>query len=102
MLRIGLIRERKKIPDQRVALTPRQCVYLQAAFPSIKIYVEPSPSRCFTDAEYRIEGIEMAEDLSHCDVLLGIKEAAPEYLIPGKTYFFFSHTKKKQPHNQKL
>jgi hypothetical protein len=35
-------------------------------------------------------------------VLLGVKEVPVEHLIPDKTYFFFSHTKKKQPYNQKL
>jgi hypothetical protein len=35
-------------------------------------------------------------------VLLGIKEVPVDHLIPNKKYFFFSHTIKKQPHNQKL
>ncbi|HEX8576380.1 MAG TPA: NAD(P)-dependent oxidoreductase, partial [Flavobacterium sp.] len=33
---------------------------------------------------------------------LGVKEVPIDYLIPNKKYFFFSHTIKKQPHNQKL
>jgi hypothetical protein len=33
---------------------------------------------------------------------MGVKEVPIHYLIPGKTYTFFSHTLKKQPHNQKL
>lgn len=102
MLRIGLIRERKKLPDNRVALTPAQCARIQATYPDIEIVVEPSPLRCYTDAEYQAEGIAMATDLTHCDILLGVKEVPEEYLIPGKTYLFFSHTKKKQPHNQPL
>ena len=102
MIRIGLIRERKKLPDERVAFTPKQCAYIQANYPGIKIVVEPSPIRCFPDEAFRAEGIEMTDDLSNCDVLLGIKEVPIDQLIPGKTYFFFSHTKKKQPHNQKL
>ena len=36
-------------------------------------------------------------NISHCDFLLGIKEVPVNQLIPGKTYCFFSHTKKKQP-----
>ena len=102
MLRIGLLRERKKLPDERVAFTPQQCAFLKAKYPDIKIIVEPSPTRCFTDASYIAEGIEMSADLSNCDVLLGIKEVPVDHLIPGKTYFFFSHTKKKQPYNQPL
>ena len=102
MLRIGLIRERKKLPDERVPFTPKQCTYIQAKYPDIKIIVEPSPTRCFTDELYIAEGIEMSEDMTTCDVLLGIKEVPVEFLIPNKTYFFFSHTKKKQPYNQKM
>ncbi len=102
MLRIGLLKERKKLPDERVAFTPQQCAFLKAKYPGIKIIVEPSPTRCFTDASYIAEGVEMSADLSDCDVLLGIKEVPVDHLIPGKTYFFFSHTKKKQPYNQPL
>jgi hypothetical protein len=34
--------------------------------------------------------------------LFGIKEVPVQDLIPGKTYFFFSHTLKKQPYNKEL
>src|SRR5690606_11738470 len=47
-------------------------------------------------------GIEVTEDVSDCDVLLGVKEVPVEALIPGKKYFFFSHTIKKQPYNRNL
>ena len=47
-------------------------------------------------------GVEVKEDLSECDILFGIKEVPIEQLIPGKTYLFFSHTKKKQLKNQAL
>jgi saccharopine dehydrogenase (NAD+, L-lysine-forming) len=100
MTRIGLIKERKSEPDQRVAFTPKQCAFIHANYPTVKIVVEPSPDRCFTDAEYMAEGIELSDYLADCDVLMGIKEVPPEYLVPGKTYFFFSHTKKKQSHNR--
>jgi hypothetical protein len=40
--------------------------------------------------------------MSDCDILIGIKEVPVQQLIPGKTYLFFSHTKKKQPHNRQL
>jgi saccharopine dehydrogenase (NAD+, L-lysine forming) len=42
------------------------------------------------------------EDISECDIMLGIKEVPVDMLIEGKTYLFFSHTKKLQPYNQKL
>ncbi len=102
MIRIGLIRERKKLPDERVAFTPKQCAYIHTNYPAINIVVQPSETRCYKDDEYSAAGIELKEDLGDCDVLMGIKEVPAEYLLPGKTYFFFSHTKKKQPYNQVL
>jgi hypothetical protein len=44
----------------------------------------------------------LQEDLSDCDILFGIKEVPLQMLIEGKTYLFFSHTKKLQPYNQAL
>lgn len=101
MIRIGLIKERKTHPDNRVALTPEQCVSLQAKF-GVKILVEPSDWRCFTDDEYRAMGIEVSDNMASCDILMGVKEVPVDFLIPDKTYFFFSHTKKKQAHNKDL
>lgn len=102
MMKIGLIREGKTPPDTRVALTPQQCADVLKLYPGIQLVAEPSPNRAFADQEYIDAGIRMQADLSDCDVLLGIKEVPIDKLIPGKTYFFFSHTKKKQPYNQKL
>lgn len=44
----------------------------------------------------------MVDDLSDCDVLLGVKEVPVDALLPNKKYFFFSHTIKKQSYNRKL
>jgi len=99
---IGLIRESKKPYDKRVALSPVQCVDVMNRFTDVRIVVQPSPHRCISDAEYLEAGIEMSEDLEKCDILLGIKEVPIEDLIANKTYLFFSHTIKKQPHNRKL
>jgi len=99
---LGLIRERKNPPDNRVPLTPQQCAEIMAERPGINIVVETSPDRCYTDNEYREQNIPVVTDLSQCDVLLGVKEVPVDHLIPGKTYFFFSHTKKLQPYNKKL
>lgn len=102
MLVIGLIREGKVPADNRVALTPAQCKWLVKHVPDLHIQVQHSPNRCFTDAEYEHAGISVVDDLSGCDVLLGIKEVPIAQLIPDKTYLFFSHTKKKQAYNQAL
>lgn len=101
-MRIGIIKEGKVPNDARVALTPAQCAFIQKKHPQIEILVQPSPLRCIADAAYEQAGIQLSEDMASCEVLLGIKEVPLDMLIPDKTYFFFSHTIKKQPHNQKL
>ena len=42
------------------------------------------------------------EDVGEADIFLGIKEVPISDLVEDKTFLFFSHTKKKQAHNQKL
>ncbi len=102
MLTIGLIREGKSPADNRVALTPTQCKWITKNMSDVQVVVQASPNRCFADKEYRSAGAVVTDDMSSCDVLFGIKEVPVEQLIPGRTYFFFSHTKKAQAHNQKL
>jgi saccharopine dehydrogenase (NAD+, L-lysine forming) len=102
MITIGLIREGKTPADARVALTPAQCKWIRQNREDIKIVVQTSTVRCYTDAEYIAAGITVQEDMSACDMLLGIKEIPVNMLLENKTYLFFSHTKKMQPYNQKL
>jgi alanine dehydrogenase len=102
MIKIGLIREGKIPADNRVALIPSQCKWLQKNYPELRVIVQSSEHRCFSDKEYQMAGIEVKEDLSECDILFGIKEVPIDALIPEKTYLFFSHTKKKQAYNQAL
>lgn len=99
---IGLINEGKTPPDSRVALTPQQCKWLQENYQDLKIVVESSKHRCFTDAEYARAGIDLVSSLDDCDILFGIKEVPVKDLLADKTYFFFSHTKKLQPYNQAM
>lgn len=102
MIKIGLIREGKTPRDNRVALTPGQCKWIHRNSDNIQIVAQTSSHRCFSDKEFITAGVEVREKLNDCDILLGIKEVPVEMLIPDKTYLFFSHTKKKQPQNQKL
>lgn len=99
---IGLIREGKIPPDKRVPFTPFQVEEIHQRFPHVKVVVEESPVRAFQDREYRALDIEVSADMTKCDILMGIKEVPVDRLIPDKTYLFFSHTIKKQPHNRKL
>jgi alanine dehydrogenase len=75
---------------------------LQQQHPEVTVQVESSDIRVFSDENYSKLGIEVAEDISDCDVFFGVKEIPVDALLPNKKYFFFSHTIKKQSHNQKL
>ena len=100
-MKIGIIREGKTPPDSRVPLTPAQCAVLNQK-EQVEIIVQPSPIRCFEDEAYRQKGISLQEDLTDCDILMGVKEVPIDQLIPNKTYFFFSHTIKEQAYNRTL
>ena len=101
-MKIGIIKERKVPVDHRVPFTPEQCKSLKEQYPSIELVVEPSDVRCFSDEEYKAQGIVLQDDLKDCDVLMGVKEVPGNELIDGKVYFFFSHTAKQQPYNRAL
>ncbi len=98
----GILKETKVPIDRRVPLTPKHSVELLDKFPEFDIVVQSSDIRCYKDEEYEDKGLRVANDLSDCDLLIGVKEVAVETLISGKSYMFFSHTGKKQPHNRKL
>ena len=101
-MKIGILREEKIPIDNRVPLTPAQCKQLIMQYPSISLFVQSSNIRCFQDSEYEDLGIKIADDISDCNLLLGIKEVPISTLIADKTYLFFSHTIKKQDYNREL
>ena len=99
---LGIVRETKNPPDKRVPFTPQQCRALLDQYSHLELLVQPSDYRCYSDEEYRAEGITLSDDLSVCDILMGVKEVKLNALIEKKTYLFFSHTAKKQPYNRVL
>lgn len=101
-IKIGILREGKVPPDKRVPLTPEHCRKLMDTYPDLEIMVQPSPIRAYKDDSYSDLGIRLEEDLSECDVIMGVKEVNVEDLIPNKRFMFFSHTIKKQPYNRNL
>lgn len=101
-LKIGIIREGKVPVDKRVPITPDQAVEMQRKFPNVEIYVQRSNVRCFADSAYEERGLKMTDSLDACDIIFGVKEVPASDLLPGKTYFFFSHTIKKQEYNKAL
>ncbi len=101
-MKFALIKERKSPPDRRVVFSPQEAHNLKEKFPQAQIVAESSDIRVFSDEEYTNHGIDVMNNVSDCDVLIGVKEVPIEALIPNKKYFFFSHTIKKQPYNKKL
>ena len=101
-MKFAIIKERKNPPDRRVVFSPDMLSKAREQFPEATFIVESSDIRIFSDQEYRDQGFEVRNDVSDADVMLGVKEVPIEFLIPNKKYFYFSHTIKKQPYNQKL
>jgi len=101
-IKIGILRETKNPPDRRVPLTPPQIIALEELYPFVEFFVQPSDNRCYSDEEYDYLDIPLKEDLKDCDILLGVKEVDKRTFIPGKTYLFFAHVAKKQPHNREM
>jgi saccharopine dehydrogenase (NAD+, L-lysine-forming) len=101
-IKVGILKETKTPPDRRVAIPPTQAVELLKKFPNVELFIQPSELRAYSDDEYKELGLTLLEDLSNCDVLIGVKEVEISTLIPDKTYLFFSHTAKKQPYNRAL
>ena len=101
-MKFGIIKERKNPPDRRVVFSPGELAKVKQLYHGATVKVESSDIRVFTDSQYHNMGIEVTNDVSDCDVLFGVKEVPVENLIPNKSYFFFSHTIKKQPYNRKL
>ncbi|MEG2103351.1 MAG: NAD(P)-dependent oxidoreductase, partial [Flavobacterium sp.] len=101
-MKFGIIKERKNPPDRRVVFAPDELAKLKQQYHEAVVEVESSDIRIFSDIQYKSMGITVSDDVSNCDVLFGVKEVPVENLIPNKSYFFFSHTIKKQPYNRKL
>lgn len=101
-MKFAIIKERKNPPDRRVVFSPEKLAEARKQFPEAEFIVESSDIRIFPDSAYEAQGFTVTNDVSDCDVMLGVKEVPMANLIPNKKYFFFSHTIKKQPYNRKL
>ncbi|WP_405210829.1 NAD(P)-dependent oxidoreductase [Dokdonia sp. Asnod2-E02] len=101
-MKFAIITERKNPPDRRVVFSPEKLAEAREQFEDASFVVEESDIRVFPDMAYTINGFDVEEDITDADVMIGVKEVPLDALIPGKKYFFFSHTIKKQPYNRKL
>lgn len=87
---IAILRECKNKWERRCSLTPNEVKLLTQA--GIKVLVQPSTNRCYTEDEFVDAGAVIQEDVSEADVIFGVKEVPISDLIANKTYFMFSHT----------
>lgn len=90
-MKFGIIRERKNPPDRRVVFSPEKLAEAKNQFPQAEFVVESSDIRVFPDEAYSHYGFEVTDDLSDCDVLLGVKEVPLEALIPNKSTFLLPY-----------
>jgi len=100
MSSIGIRREDKHQWEARVPLIPEAVRALVDQ--GIRVVVQPSTIRAFSDQAYRDVGAEVAEDLSACNAVFAVKEIPTDLMRPGGTYVFFSHTIKGQAHNMPM
>ena len=98
---IGIRREDKNRWEKRAPLVPADVQELREKH-GIETIVQPSDIRIFPDEEYRSAGARISEDLGEAAVIFAVKEIPPALFEKGKTYVFFSHTIKGQPHNMDM
>ena len=93
---IGIRREDGVQWERRAPFTPNQISTLIEHNPEVKIFVQPSKQRVFTEKEYEEAGAIISEDISDCQTIIGVKQVPVNQLHNNKTYVFFSHTIKAQ------
>ena len=81
-------------------MTPKEVAEITKL--GIRVLVQPSTSRCYSEDEFIEAGAEIEEDVSPASVIFGVKEVPIPNLMENKTYFFFSHTIKAQDYNMPL
>jgi alanine dehydrogenase len=98
---IGIRSETKSPWERRTPVNPDLARHL-VEDERIRVLVQPSARRVFSDREFVRAGAEITTDLSDANVILGVKEIPPDALVAGKTYMFFSHVIKGQPYNMPM
>ena len=97
---IAIRKEDKYLMERRAPVTPAHVAQLCSQ--GLRVLVESSSKRVFSDEEYLKAGAEIVSELGEADIILGVKEMPLDIFLPGKTYVFFSHTIKGQSYNMPL
>ena len=102
-IKLGIRREEFNKWERRCALTPKECQNLIHKMGNkLEIKVQKSDLRIFGNSEWENIGCTLTEDISDCDVIIGVKQIPNDELFEGKTYIFFSHTIKAQEGNMDM
>jgi len=99
--RIGIRREDKNEWERRVPLSPSDVGTLKREHDIITV-LQPFPARAYKDPEFLAVGAEIDENLTGCNVVLGVKEMPLNFFREGITYAFFSHVIKGQAYNMPM
>jgi alanine dehydrogenase len=98
---LGIRREDKNRWERRVPLVPADIIDLQNRH-RLRFRVQPSPIRVYSDEDFARAGVTVAEDLEPASIVFAVKEIPEELIRPGRTYVFFAHVAKGQPHNMPM
>jgi saccharopine dehydrogenase (NAD+, L-lysine-forming) len=99
--KLGIVRETKNKWERRAPITPDDLKELISQY-SVEVAIQPSKKRIFSDNAYKAAGAIVQDDLSSCDIILGIKEVKIKDLMADKLYLYFSHTIKGQSYNMSM
>nr|SVE70256.1 EOG090X0141 [Daphnia similis]SVE70880.1 EOG090X0141 [Daphnia similis]SVE71511.1 EOG090X0141 [Daphnia similis]SVE72144.1 EOG090X0141 [Daphnia similis] len=93
-------REDQSVWERRAPLSPTNVRKLVRA--GVKVLVQPSNRRAYPMQAYANAGAIIQEDIGEAPVIVGVKQIPIDFLLPNKTYCFFSHTIKAQEANMPL
>jgi alpha-aminoadipic semialdehyde synthase len=96
---VGILKE-ARIGERRAPLTPSDVRWLIKK--GVRVEVESSPTRVFTDREYKSAGAKVLSRFQRATLLVGVKGPCAEDLYQDKIYMVFSHTMKGQSHSVPL
>lgn len=99
-MEIGIRKEDKNIWEARVPLVPAQVASLIAE--GIEVVVQSSDTRVFPDQQYRDAGATIVSEVPESPVLFAVKEIPTRLITPDRTYLYFAHVIKGQPHNMDM
>ncbi len=101
--KLGIRREEFNKWERRVVMPPKFCKKLLFKMKNcLVIKVQPSNARIYTNEQFLEVGCKISEDITDCDLILGVKQVPISKLCPNKTYLFFAHVIKAQEDNMPM